>query len=88
MKYFEVYEPYYALIKEESKEKAMKVYVEFVASDEGTLKDEMYEVSRTAAWRKFCNGENEDGSKSLYDELVKQFNDPDNKVLLIDSALL
>ena len=86
MKYFEVYEPYYALIKEESKEKAMKVYVEFVASDEGTLKDEMYEVSRTAAWRKFCKGENEDGSKSY--ELVKQFNDQDNKVLLIDSALL
>lgn len=49
MKFFEVSDPYYALIKANTKEKAMNLYTEEVADDDGELSEEMTEVGKVYA---------------------------------------
>ncbi len=49
MKFFEVSDPYYALIKANTKEKEMNLYTEEVADDDGELSEEMTEVGKVYA---------------------------------------
>lgn len=89
MKYFEVQEPYYALIKSEDKEKAMKFYINVVADDEeGTLAEEIKEVDRQYAWGCFLKGINEDKNISSRSVLKHSFDRNTEELLLIDGALL
>ncbi|MBT9285837.1 MULTISPECIES: hypothetical protein [Bacillus] len=49
MKFFEARNPYSALIKANTKEKAMKLYVEEVANDDGHLSEDIKEVGKVYA---------------------------------------
>ncbi|WOH90891.1 hypothetical protein RZN08_20460 [Bacillus paralicheniformis] len=56
MKYFEIDEPYYALIAAEDEEAAIEIYENNVAyGDEGTLKDNTKEVGRNYALGRYGN---------------------------------
>ncbi|MCQ4925002.1 hypothetical protein NE686_18015 [Tissierella carlieri] len=86
IKYFEVQLPYYALIRAETEEEAIEIYIEYVADDEtDELKDEMVELDSDMALGKFVKClEKVEGDIPL-SEVLKRFNEED--VLLIDGAL-
>lgn len=47
MKYFEIHDPYYAMIKSQDQTQAIETYVEYVSDDEeGALNDEIKEIDR------------------------------------------
>ncbi|MCM3216125.1 hypothetical protein M3612_16625 [Niallia taxi] len=89
MKYFEVNEPYYALIKAQSKKQAMEIYTKKVSEDnEGTLKEEMMEVNRDYALVKFDRSPGEDGQLIPIIEIIETFNKDKAELLVIDGSLL
>jgi len=88
MKYFEIYSPYYALIKSDTKENAIGVYVRCVADNDGTLYKEIKEVDRDSALVLFGRALTEDGHPVPISEVLKGFNSEENSVLIIDSSLL
>ncbi|GLF91073.1 hypothetical protein Saga11_23320 [Bacillus safensis] len=49
MKFYEVHDPYYALIKAKNEENAMTIYTDTVADDDGGLMEEITEVTETYA---------------------------------------
>ncbi|MEC2105026.1 hypothetical protein [Bacillus licheniformis] len=87
MKYYEIHEPYYALLAAEEEKKALEVYVEVVADDDGTLKDSIKEVSRQYALG--CVGDLALKNKPelSVDKFVRDFNKRENDWLIIDGAL-
>jgi hypothetical protein len=87
MKFFEIYSPYYALIKAKSVNEAINLYVEGVADDDGTLKDEIKEVDRDYALARYSRGKSEDGKLIPLEEVLEDFSNDDSMVLLIDPAL-
>jgi hypothetical protein len=88
MKFYEVSEPYYALLKAENVEAAIKEYTQTVGEDDGTLKDEIKEVHPYNAILNYGRGKSEDGEevsvKELFDDLIS----PEPMLLLIDGSLL
>jgi hypothetical protein len=86
MKYFEIHSPYYALVKAETVEKAIEIYVEQVADDDGTLREEIKEVDY--ALIQFARSESEDGDFMPVSETLDKFHREKSEVLLIDSGLL
>lgn len=88
MKYFEAYDPYYALIKAETKKEALKIFTEYVAEDEGSLEDELKEVDQFYALLKFGRATGEEGNEVPFKEVLDSFSDNDIKLLLIDGSLL
>jgi hypothetical protein len=89
MKFFEVHEPYYALIKALDKEQAIKEYLEVVADDEdGTLESEIKEVERDYALVKFSRATSVDIMILTTKEILSQFNYGGNEILLVDKQLL
>ena len=88
MKYFEINDPYYALIKAENQAEAIKIYTEYVADDDGTLHEEIKEVDRDYALASFSRGGTEDGEEVPISEILEDFQSEVSAVLLIDPALL
>lgn len=88
MKYFEINLPYYALMKAENKESAMKKYVEFVADDDGTLNEEIKEVSRDYALLKFSRIYDDNKKLLPISGVIEEFNCQSNEVIVIDGGLL
>jgi hypothetical protein len=88
MKFFEVHYPYYALIKAKSVDEAINLYVEGVADDDGTLKDEIKEVDRDYALVRFSQGKTEDKKEVPIAKILTDFQSDESKILLIDGALL
>jgi len=88
MKYFEIHSPYYALMKAETVEKAIEIYVEQVADNDSTLREEIKEVDRDYALAAFSRGGTEDGKEVPISEILKDFQSEGSAVLLIDRALL
>ncbi|MEN2765662.1 hypothetical protein [Ornithinibacillus xuwenensis] len=86
MGYFEVVDPYYALIKAESKEDAKKEYNSTVA-DLDDIED-IFEVPENYDLVRFSQVPGED--KKLLDpkEILKEFVDPDSNLLIIDGTLM
>lgn len=88
MKFFEIQTPYYALLKADTKDNALGVYVKFVADNDGSLGETIKEVDRDYALVKFAYGGGKGGEKMTVKEMLKVFNENLNEVLCIDSALL
>lgn len=86
MRYFEIQQPYYALIAAENEEKALEVYTELVSDidDEETFYDEMKEIDKADARALFITSKDEDGNYPTVEDLenIK------NNVLLIDRSLI
>lgn len=89
MKFFEIHYPYYALLKAESKEEALKLYVEAVCDDDGSLKEELKEVERDYALATYGRfSKTEDGKYIPISHVLEDFKNNEQMVLLIDSTLL
>jgi hypothetical protein len=88
MKFFEVHYPYYALLKAESKEEALKLYVEAVCDDDGSLSEELKEVERDYALAMYSRAKSEDGKYIPVSLVIEDVQNDEYKVLLIDGALL
>ena len=88
MKFYEVSEPYYALLKAENIEEAIKEYTDTVGSDDGTLKDEIKEVHIYDAVLKYGRGKSEDGREISVNELFNDLISPEPMTLLIDGSLI
>ena len=88
MKYFEMQEPYYALIVAETEEKAKEVYKEIVCDIDDDEEEAFYagmkEVEKQYARHLFRTTKDEDGK---YPSL-KEFIDMKNDLLLIDASLI
>lgn len=84
MKYFEVNNPYYALIKGENEKEVLQTYVELVAYDDGSLKNEIKEIDQYDAFIKFGNALTENGDKDIsFSDVLNEFLDKDSKLLLM-----
>ncbi|MEC1393673.1 hypothetical protein P9D26_10035 [Bacillus velezensis] len=88
MKYFEVSDPYYALIKAYSKEKAMKLYTKEVADDDGELSDEMTEVGQVYAAIRQGRAPGEDEEFMPFKQVLEEISNDEEMVLLIEGSLL
>lgn len=88
MKYFEIHDPYYALIKASDKQEVLKTYVEFVADGDDKLEDGIEEVDRDYALLKFSRARGEDGKLSDISDVLKEFKEDEAFPLLIDGTLV
>ncbi|WP_339205082.1 hypothetical protein NSQ53_11095 [Bacillus sp. PS11(2022)] len=88
MKYFEVRDPYYALIKAYTKEKAMKLYTKEVADDDGELSDEMTEVEQVYAAIRQGRAPGEDNELMPLKQVLEEISNNEEMVLLIEGSLL
>ncbi|SFP10225.1 hypothetical protein [Salibacterium halotolerans] len=91
MRYYEIHHPYYAMIKAEDENEAVKEYINSVAGDEGeegSLMKEMDEIDRDTAIIKFSMAAGEGEEKTAITEKKRHFNDEDYSILLIDGALV
>lgn len=88
MKYFEVNEPYYALIKAPTKKRAMEIYTETVSEDDDrSLSEEMMEVNRDYALVKFSRVKGENGEVAPIIKVLETFNSNEAELLLVDGSL-
>lgn len=85
MKYFEINNPYFAMIGAENEQEALSIYVEVVSDANETLKDEIKELERDYALVQFARSRNEDNELLPYKELMEEFEG--KGVLLMDSSL-
>ena len=88
MKYFEVNDPYYALIKAYTKEKAMELYTKDSADDEGDLANELTEVGEIYAAVRYGRAPGEDRNLVPLKEVLKDITSDEEMVLLTDGDLL
>lgn len=88
MKFYEIHDPYYALIKAPDQEEAIKVYTEYVAEDDGTLHEEIREVDRDYALVSYSRGVTEDREDVPISEVIKSFQNEESAVLLIGRDVL
>ncbi|MGX1449971.1 hypothetical protein ACUXOD_003779 [Bacillus sp. 153480037-1] len=88
MKFFEVNEPYRALIKAKSKPRGMQLYTETVANDDGTLDANMKKVSSiyAAVWYSRMCLEKEDQLRPI-DQVIKDLSNDEEFILDYDSNL-
>lgn len=88
-KYYEIHIPYYAMIKANTPEDAVRVYTESVADHEGTLLDKLQEVTEATAaqllGRVYANEEKPVTAAAL---LVEIRSEPCPNVILVDRELL
>lgn len=89
MKFYEAHYPYYALIMATNEEEAIEIYSENVAEDDdGSLIDEIEEVSRDYAVIRFSRAKSEDGKDIDYTEVLATLTSEDSQVLVIDGSLV
>ncbi|BAK53027.1 hypothetical protein F373_gp215 [Bacillus phage SP-10] len=91
MNYYEVSDPYYALIQSESKEEAEKIYDKNVAhvDDYKNFKDEeIREVSRDYALVRFAQTKNDAGELEPLERILEEFGNAEIPVLIWDGALV
>jgi hypothetical protein len=90
MKYFEIKNPYYALIAAGNEKYALIIYEEKVCDvdDKEKFYEELKEIDIETAKRLFMNSKDEDGNKPTEKEVEKAFNTTKNDVLLIDYDLI
>lgn len=90
MKFYEIHDPYYALIKATDKAEAEKVYIQGVADtdDYDNFQDEeIREVERDYALVKFSQSRGVDGELASYTYISENFNNPEAEVLIWDGSL-
>ncbi|MGY4689320.1 hypothetical protein [Salibacterium sp. K-3] len=90
MKYFEISQPYYALLKAENESQAIMKYIEQVADDSENepLCEEIQEVPTDYAVAKFSRATGEDRELPPLREVLDELRDGEDSVLLIDGSLL
>jgi len=89
MKYYEIHEPYYALLAAEDEKKAAEVYCEVVTDDvDDTFMGSIKEVSRQYALGRFGDEALKDKPELSVSEFERDFNKIKNDWLIFDGALV
>ncbi|WP_342467297.1 hypothetical protein NSS65_13380 [Bacillus sp. FSL K6-1006] len=88
MKFYEVNEPYYALIKAKNDENAMTIYTDVVADDDGGLSEEITEVTEAYAAIIYSRVNGEDNNVIPVKEVLEHLTSEEEMVLIIDGSLL
>lgn len=86
IRFFEIDNPYYALIKAKNPVDAKRIYNEIVADLDDL--DEVKEVSEVYALAKFSQAPGENRELIDVGTVVKEFYDPNTKVLIMDGSLI
>lgn len=89
MRYFEIEQPYYGLMKANNEEEAIKIYTETIADDDpdSPLIDEIKEVERDYALVVHARAVSEEGKYETIKTLLENFNDDKAAILAMDSLL-
>lgn len=87
MKFFKVRDPYYALIKANTKESAIKLYLDEVAADEGDLYMKEVSAINAAVTYGILLAETDDAEITKV-EMIENLEDDEERVLLMDGSLL
>ncbi|MGD6977773.1 hypothetical protein [Bacillus altitudinis] len=87
MKFFKVRDPYYALIKANTKENAIKLYLDEVAADEGDLYMKEVSAINAAVTYGVLLAETDDAEITKV-EMIENLEDEEERVLLMDGGLL
>lgn len=88
LNFYEVYDPYYALILAKDEEAAYQIYIDTVADDDGNLHEEIEEVDREYGIVKYSRAKSEDGELLEISEILEGLKTDESKLLLIDGSLL
>ncbi|MGZ9699829.1 hypothetical protein ACVU03_18635 [Bacillus safensis] len=88
MKFYEVNEPYYALIKAKNEENAMTIYTDVVADDDGGLIEEITEVTEAYAAIIYSRVNGEDNNAIPVKEVLEHLTNEEEMVLVIDGSLI
>ncbi|MEC2427692.1 MULTISPECIES: hypothetical protein [Bacillus] len=88
MKFYEVNEPYYALLKAKNDENAMTIYTDVVADDDGGLSEEITEVTEAYATIIYSRVNGEDNNVIPVKEVLEHLTNEEEMVLVIDGSLL
>lgn len=89
MKFYEINEPYYALLKANSEKEAIRKYVHNVADlEEEEVDFEIKEVSRDYALARFSRAPGEDKKLLPIGQIVSDFNVQEIEVMIIDGSLI
>ncbi|KYD05340.1 hypothetical protein [Bacillus atrophaeus] len=89
--FFEINEPYFALIKAENKAEAEKIYNETVADTdeyENFQEEEINEVSRDYALIECTKAGDGKGNLKSTKFIIETFNKPESEILIMDGSLL
>ncbi|MBS4748196.1 hypothetical protein [Bacillus altitudinis] len=89
MKFYEVHDPYYALIKAKTKENAMTIYTDVVADDEdGELTENIKEVAALYAAVKYSRIPGEDKELIPFEEVLEDLISDGEMMLAVDGNLI
>ncbi|WP_345822089.1 hypothetical protein [Bacillus pumilus] len=88
MKFYEVHDPYYALIKARNEESAMKIYTDVVADDDGGLSEEITEVTEAYAAIRYSRVNGEDNKTIPIKEVLEDLTSEEEMILIIDGSLV
>ncbi|MEH7653172.1 hypothetical protein [Bacillus safensis] len=88
MKFYEVHDPYYALIKAKNDENAMTIYTDVVADDDGGLIEEITEVTETYAAIRYSRVNGYDNKMIPVEEVLEDLKNEIQMVLIIDGSLV
>ncbi|WP_155762164.1 hypothetical protein [Bacillus safensis] len=88
MKFYEVNEPYNALIKAKNDENAMTIYTDVVADDDGGLSEEITEVTEAYAAIIYSRVNGEDNKVIPVKEVLEHLTNEEEMVLVIDGSLI
>ncbi|MCY8517918.1 hypothetical protein [Bacillus atrophaeus] len=88
--FFEITEPYYALIKADSGEEAEKIYNENVSDtdDYEDFQEEIREVNELYALLRFSRVLDEDGTLMEISEVMREFSKDESEIIIWDGSLL
>ena len=92
MKFYEMREPYYALIAAEDEKQCLKFYKDIVCEveDEKEFFDDMKTIDKYEAFKMLAKSHTEDGGELGAEEAFNQLEnlEEDGEVLLIDGSLI
>lgn len=88
-KYYEIKEPYYALLKAKNKNEAISIYTGKICDTEDeSLSSKIKEVDRDYAIAKYSRTLSEDGKEIPLEEILTCIKEDRSKLMIIDGELL
>jgi hypothetical protein len=91
MKFYELDDPYYALIAAEDKGEAVQLYIREVAGDaeeSADIEEELKEVNHEYVLTKLKRSPGENGENISEEEVNQEINSKTSRVILIDGSLI
>ncbi|PAK34028.1 hypothetical protein [Bacillus safensis] len=87
MKFYEVHDPYYALIKAKNEENAMTIYTDTVADDDGSLSEEITEVTEIYAAIRHSRTVDADERILSIEKVLEDITNGEEKLLGMDTSV-